>query len=121
MRSYFAAFALLFPLALLCAQDVRPKDVREIAKNGSSAIPQLAGLLKNPAKDVRLEVVRQLTEIGGQGTLDPRSEEHTSELHPLRHLVCRLLLDKNVSCSAATCTASGSCRIDTGGPDFTLA
>src|SRR5437899_10086229 len=26
--------------------------------------------------------------------LDPRSEEHTSELQSLRHLVCRLLLEK---------------------------
>src|SRR5262245_64582883 len=26
--------------------------------------------------------------------LDTRSEEHTSELHSLRHLVCRLLLEK---------------------------
>src|SRR5262245_7449953 len=26
---------------------------------------------------------------------DPRSEEHTSELQSLRHLVCRLLLEKN--------------------------
>jgi HEAT repeat protein len=72
MRSYSAVvFALLSPLALLCAQDVHPKDVRDIAKNGSSAIPQLTQLLKNPAKDVRLEVVRQLTDIGGQGSLDP--------------------------------------------------
>src|ERR1035438_4767536 len=27
----------------------------------------------------------------------PRSEEHTSELQSLRHLVCRLLLEKNAS------------------------
>src|SRR5205814_6768031 len=27
-------------------------------------------------------------------TPDPRSEEHTSELQSLRHLVCRLLLEK---------------------------
>src|SRR5437899_7327538 len=27
--------------------------------------------------------------------LSPRSEEHTSELQSLRHLVCRLLLEKN--------------------------
>src|SRR5262245_65202374 len=27
-------------------------------------------------------------------TLPPRSEEHTSELQSLRHLVCRLLLEK---------------------------
>jgi HEAT repeat protein len=71
MRSYFAVIALLSPLALLCAQDVRPKDVREMAKSGSRAIPQLAALLKNPAKDVRVEAVRQLTEIGGQESLDP--------------------------------------------------
>src|SRR6201999_4660941 len=28
-----------------------------------------------------------------------RSEEHTSELQSLRHLVCRLLLEKNKRCS----------------------
>src|ERR1039458_3804282 len=28
------------------------------------------------------------------GTAPPRSEEHTSELQSLRHLVCRLLLEK---------------------------
>src|SRR5205814_10440605 len=28
------------------------------------------------------------------GRRDPRSEEHTSELQSLRHLVCRLLLEK---------------------------
>src|SRR5262245_66696282 len=34
---------------------------------------------------------------GAYGTyyrVDPRSEEHTSELQSLRHLVCRLLLEK---------------------------
>src|SRR5436853_5837237 len=29
---------------------------------------------------------------------DPRSEEHTSELQSLRHLVCRLLLEKKNLC-----------------------
>jgi HEAT repeat protein len=71
MRPSFAFIALLTPLVLLCAQEVRPKDVREIAKTKTSAIPQLTALLKNPAKDVRLEVVRQLTDIGGQESLDP--------------------------------------------------
>src|ERR1039458_10409183 len=28
--------------------------------------------------------------------LEPRSEEHTSELQSLRHLVCRLLLEKKI-------------------------
>src|SRR5262245_65144285 len=31
------------------------------------------------------------------GTSGPRSEEHTSELQSLRHLVCRLLLEKKKS------------------------
>src|SRR5262245_63746338 len=30
----------------------------------------------------------------GSGAPEPRSEEHTSELQSLRHLVCRLLLEK---------------------------
>src|SRR5262245_16547822 len=33
-------------------------------------------------------------EILGKGPGQPRSEEHTSELQSLRHLVCRLLLEK---------------------------
>src|SRR5437899_9847415 len=35
-----------------------------------------------------------LTDDGNANTVDLRSEEHTSELQSLRHLVCRLLLEK---------------------------
>ena len=56
---------------LLCAQDVRPKDVRDIGKGGPSAIPQLTALLKNSNRDVRLEAVKQLTAVGTQDSLDP--------------------------------------------------
>ena len=59
MRFYFAALVLI---ASAVAQDVRPKDVREIGKGGSTAIPQLTALLKNPSIDVRVEAVKQLTE-----------------------------------------------------------
>src|SRR5258705_9816135 len=34
------------------------------------------------------------TDVVPTGPLDQRSEEHTSELQSLRHLVCRLLLEK---------------------------
>ena len=71
MRSYSGVLVLLLPLTLLCAQDVRPKDVRDIAKGGPSAIAQLTALLKNPSKDIRLEVVKQLTGIGGEPTINP--------------------------------------------------
>src|SRR5258705_7838974 len=33
----------------------------------------------------------------GSSVLDARSEEHTSELQSLRHIVCRLLLEKKKS------------------------
>lgn len=74
MRPYCTAFAVLLPFAVLGAQDVRPKDVREIGKGGGAAIPRLQELLKNPSVDVRLEIVKQLTEIGGQRSLDPLIE-----------------------------------------------
>src|SRR5438045_7841109 len=32
--------------------------------------------------------------VAGEDKADARSEEHTSELQSLRHLVCRLLLEK---------------------------
>src|ERR1035438_7626278 len=35
-----------------------------------------------------------------------RSEEHTSELQSLRHLVCRLLLEKNVTAGRPRCALS---------------
>src|ERR1039458_10610610 len=51
-----------------------------------------------PAKD-GLAGIRALpgwiNDHQGLSTLRKRSEEHTSELQSLRHLVCRLLLEKN--------------------------
>ena len=81
MHPYRAATALLlysFAALVLSAQaspqpgtqDVRPKDVREIAKGGSNALPQLQELLKNPRTDVRLEAVKQITGIGSGRCLD---------------------------------------------------
>ena len=71
MRLYRATLAVAAVTSILAAQDVRPKDVREIAKVGSNAIPKLQDLLKSPELDVRVEVVRQITEIGTQRSLDP--------------------------------------------------
>src|SRR5258705_5418632 len=47
------------------------------------------------------------------GQIHQRSEEHTSELQSLRHLVCRLLLEKKKSrryCVSTTRTSSPSRR-----------
>ena len=71
MRLYLAALVSVAAISIMAAQDLRPKDIREIAKAGSNAIPKLEGLLKSPNLDVRIEVVRQITEIGTARSLDP--------------------------------------------------
>src|SRR5215472_8830609 len=70
---YPAALFLLFPIAAVNAQQpvVRPKDVREAAKAGAPAIPKLAGYIVNQDRDVRLEAVKQIAEIGTARSLDP--------------------------------------------------
>jgi HEAT repeat protein len=70
---YLAAI-LLLSLSLGAQQLVRPKDVRETAKAGATAIPTLAGYLKNQDRDVRLEAVKQIAEIGTARCLDPLVE-----------------------------------------------
>ncbi len=67
----FSALLLILSVCPLAAQDLKPKDVREIAKGGSSAIPKLTEFLKNPASDIRAEAVKQLTEVGTAASLDP--------------------------------------------------
>jgi HEAT repeat protein len=63
------ACSTIFPAA---AQNVvHPKDVRDAAKAGASAIPKLAEYLKSPDREVRLEAVKQIGEIGTARSLDP--------------------------------------------------
>ncbi len=62
------------------AQDVRPKDVREIGKGGSSAIPRLTELLKDPNKDVRLEAVKQLTDARALDALLLATHDNETEV-----------------------------------------
>src|SRR5437763_15388256 len=71
MRPYLAALMLLACAAALPAQEIRPKDVREIGKGGSGAIPRLQELLKNPKQEIRVEAVKQIADIGTQRSLDP--------------------------------------------------
>src|SRR5258705_5787564 len=51
---------------------------------------------------LRAQTERSLGELAGAKLPGGRSEEHTSELQSLRHLVCRLLLaKKNIPCCQA--------------------
>ncbi len=71
-RALFLASAYLLAIFSLSAQEtLRPKDVRNLAKQGSSALPRLSELLHNPDVDIRLEAVKAITEIGTQASLTP--------------------------------------------------
>ena len=73
MRVYRVVCAMAAMMAPLAAAQkaVQPKDVRDIAKAGSGAIPKMQELLRDPNPEVRAEVVRQLIDIGTGRSLDP--------------------------------------------------
>lgn len=66
-----AGACVLAVLSAVAQQAPRPKDVRNMAKQGSSALPQLQELLRNPDLDIRIEAVKAITAIGTQGSLTP--------------------------------------------------
>jgi HEAT repeat protein len=70
MRFHPAPLFLLTCVFALAGQDMRPKDVREIAKGGSNSLPKLGELLKHPDTAIRIEAVRQITDIGTLASLD---------------------------------------------------
>lgn len=71
-RAFLLASVCLVGVLSLSAQDaLRPKDVRNLAKQGSSALPRLQELLRNPDIDIRLEAVKAITEVGTQASLTP--------------------------------------------------
>src|SRR5215471_16661471 len=84
------SLVLLVLCGLLAAQVTRPKDVRELAKGGSNAIPQLQALLKNPDLPIRVEAVKSIVEIGTQRSLDPDSRHRW----PREFLSARLRQDR---------------------------
>src|SRR5258705_3368670 len=59
---------------------------------GGAQRPEACGL--GLGRDSLIVVIRQLGRVGVDAL---RSEEHTSELQSLRHLVCRLLLEKKTT------------------------
>src|SRR5438045_8317401 len=64
---------------------------------GNGSLPRLDAAQFLLGGDYGLEVVLAEAVVPGRPQLDAdkeRSEEHTSELQSLRHLVCRLLLEK---------------------------
>ena len=58
-------------LSVSAQETLKPKDVRNLAKQGSSALPRLQELLRNPDLDIRVEAVKTITEVGAPGSLAP--------------------------------------------------
>src|SRR5258708_10994739 len=70
MRASIFVFVCACVLTAQDAAPMRVKDVREIAKGGSNALPRLGELLKYPDTAIRAEAVRQITDIGTLPSLD---------------------------------------------------
>src|SRR5258705_2927253 len=80
----------------------RSKAFRSIARSSFLSSTRRRGSISlvsttNPAvvRELRVTSVQRREAAHLHDQADARSEEHTSELQSLRHLVCRLLLVKN--------------------------
>src|SRR5882724_11462510 len=73
---------------LACFNDTATTEIYTLSLH--DALPIWFGLILAAQFRQRLLEILRLAEIA----IDRRSEEHTSELQSLRHLVCRLLLEK---------------------------
>src|SRR2546427_3963478 len=74
MVLFRGAIAPLFAICLTAfAQNItKPKDVRELAKNGGpGALPKLQEILKNPDLEIRIEAVKQIVDVGTARSIDP--------------------------------------------------
>src|SRR5262245_9951951 len=83
-------------------------DVNTLTRNAAATAYEAAGVGPEDLDLVELHdcfATAELVHYDNLGLCEPggRSEEHTSELQSLRHLVCRLLL---VPCTTAPCTLS---------------
>ena len=74
MRSFLGVFLFAAVLVPLTAQDVRTKDVREMPNQGRSHSPNCGSTSRIRRNDIRAEAVKQLTEVGTAGSLDPLIE-----------------------------------------------
>src|SRR5262245_19966466 len=70
-----------------------PDRLRKYAAELVALAPEVIVSNANPSTTALQQATRSVP-IVFVNQVDPRSEEHTSELQSLRHLVCRLLLEK---------------------------
>src|SRR5262245_21938953 len=78
------------------APDAAAETIRQAAGVGlvGGSIEDATGDKDKPLYDIEEAAKRVAAAVKAARTLSFRSEEHTSKLQSLRHLVCRLLLEK---------------------------
>src|SRR5438874_3945512 len=80
---------LPFKLIFFFFNDTATTEIYTLSLHDALPIFRLAALRRQRRPGTRAAVVRSVA-----ANLNPRSEEHTSELQSRRDLVCRLLLEK---------------------------
>src|SRR5205814_10464743 len=87
--------AALSPLSLRDALPILSPSSRKVCRpRATSFASTKLAMVDLPAPDRPVNHSTAGRWPVGRGQVDHRSEEHTSELQSLRHLVCRLLLEK---------------------------
>src|SRR5437899_5831022 len=89
----FFYFFFYFFVSLRDLHSFPTRRSSDLSRNGFSD-HDLALSRSKPAAAFDLQVIAHLDPNGQDSSKRNRSEEHTSELQSLRHLVCRLLLEK---------------------------
>src|SRR5437899_3625848 len=78
--------------------DTAPTEIYTLSLHDALPISKLMDLMRQQAERFgavfKMEQVEKVELRTHPFTVTTRSEEHTSELQSLRHLVCRLLLEK---------------------------
>src|SRR3712207_7375474 len=64
------------------------------ARSGRGRAMDFSNHREDASDDVAIAAPAKAAKGGTSKTVDPRSEEHTSELQSRQYLVCRLLLEK---------------------------
>src|SRR5947199_3180781 len=93
-----------------------------VDRGGCGSFASLPWLPRRPPswRETAVGTRRRRAKRGRKTGVAIRSEEHTSELQSLRHLVCRLLLEKKNARASLRCSTARALRSQAQGPRHEL-
>src|SRR5205814_7718128 len=91
-----ARLVMVFDVLAEAAQQTATELGVKIARSVDEVLSagEVGGVLVATPTDTHVPLIAAAVRAGKAVLCEKRSEEHTSELQSLRHLVCRLLLEK---------------------------